>query len=102
MWPLLEHFRADVSRHHEGFRIAILDFKADWPAVVEVAGLRTWSHSLHCCPCCMAPKSQLNNLSGFSLKTSPFPVFDDNSYRALLADTFKDITFSVCHRCYKR
>ena len=74
VFPLLEHFRCDMSREHTDIRPAILDFKADWPALVEICGLRTWAHNLHPCPCCTVDKSSLLAVGTHSLHSSPHPL----------------------------
>ena len=95
MFPLLEFFRADLSKQREDVRMPILDYKADWPALVEVTGLRTWSHNLHCCPCCLARKRDLDKLAGFSSMTCPFPLYDNGLYAATLATNFMDASPEV-------
>ena len=90
VWPMLQAFREDVSREHADLRLPIIDFKADWPALVEICGLRTWSHSVHCCPCCLAKKTDLSTVGNFSLMTCPFPEYDADAYAASLAHNFKD------------
>ena len=89
VFPLLEHFRCDMSREHTDIRPAILDFKADWPALVEICGLRTWAHNLHPCPCCTVDKSSLLAVGTHSLHASPHPFFTQSSYDQLVARTFR-------------
>ncbi|CAE7222610.1 unnamed protein product [Symbiodinium sp. CCMP2592] len=91
VFPLLEHFRCDMSREHTDIRPAILDFKADWPALVEICGLRTWSHNLHPCPCCKVDKSSLLAVGTHSLNSSPNPLFTQSSYDELVARTFREV-----------
>ena len=90
MFPLLEAFRVDMSRKHPDIRLPIVDFKADWPALVEICGLRTWSHHLHCCPCCLAQKADLAAVGNFTLRTCPYPDYGDTEYRATLDSNFKE------------
>ena len=47
-------------------------------------------HCLHCCPCCFAKKTELTKVGHFSLRTCPYPEFDDAAYAATLARNFKD------------
>ena len=90
MYPLLEAFRKDLSSQHADIRLPIIDFKSDWPALVEICGLRTWSHNLHCCPCCTVRKASLAVVGNFTLKTCPYPLFGEEAYEAVLASHFKD------------
>ena len=88
---MLESFRKDLSTKHADLRLPIVDFKADWPALVEICGLRTWSHNLHCCPCCLVGKGDLTTVGHFTLQTCPYPEFDQSAYDARLASDFKDL-----------
>ena len=90
MYPLLEAFRQDMCCKHRDLRLPIVDFKADWPAMVELCGLRTWAHNLHCCPCCQVRKADLTVVGHFTLKTCPYPDFGDDAYRVTLASNFKE------------
>ena len=87
---MLESFRKDLSMKHADLRLPIVDFKADWPALVEVCGMRTWSHNLHCCPCCLVGKRDLTVVGHFTLQTCPYPEFDKAAYDARLASDFID------------
>ncbi|CAE7238530.1 unnamed protein product [Symbiodinium sp. CCMP2592] len=89
VFPLLEAFKQDLTAKHADLRLPIIDFKADWAALVEIAALRTWSHSLHACPCCLVKKSEMDNLEGFTARTCAFPLFDEKKYEATLAKNFK-------------
>lgn len=95
VWPLLEAFRADVSAKHSDLRLAVVDYKADWPALVEVAGLRTWSHNEHCCPCCRCDKSQLDEVAQWTLRTCPYESFSDEDYRTYVRENFKDSAWAL-------
>ena len=90
MFPLLEAFRRDLSAEHPDIRLPIIDFKSDWPALVELCGLRTWSHNLHCCPCCTVRKASLAVVGNFTLKTCPYPLFGEEAYEAVLRTHFID------------
>ena len=78
-----------MSREHTDIRPAILDFKADWPALVEICGLRTWAHNIHPCPCCTVSKDELLVVGAQSLRSSPRPLFTTSSYDRLVAQTFR-------------
>ena len=96
------NFRADLSMEHPDLRLPIIDIKADWPAFVELTGLRTWSHSLHCCPCCMVTKKELTELGGFTQNTCKHEPFDQHLYAATVEanfrvpPVFKECTMLVC------
>ena len=94
MFPLLEAFKRDLTEQHPDLRMPIIDFKADWAALVEIAALRTWSHNHHACPCCLVKRAQLQSIDGFSAKSCPFPLYDESSYDSTLSKNFKDL----CHR----
>ena len=90
MYPLLEAFRRDVSKQYDDLRFAAVDFKCDWPAMIEMAGMRTWSHNLHGCPVCLVRKRGLASVAGFTAKTSPFELYTDEMCRDTLEQNFKD------------
>ena len=62
--------------------MAIIDFKADWPALVEIAGFRTWSHNINPCPLCLVKKKDLDSVAGFCANSCPFPLYDTAKYEA--------------------
>ena len=84
-----------MTEKHADLRLPVIDFKADWAALVEIGALRTWSHSLHACPCCLVKKSEMGTLEGFTARTCAFPLFDKKKYEATLAKNFKDLCFQI-------
>lgn len=84
-----------MTEQHEDLRLPVIDFKADRAALVEIAALRTWSHSLHACPCCLVKKSEMGSLEGFTERTCAFPLYDEMKYEASLAKNFKDLYFQI-------
>ena len=94
MYPLLESVHADVvSQAYGKIRLPIIDFKADWPALVEMTGLRTWAHSTHPCPCCLAKKKDLDSICGYTSHSTPHTLFDNGLYEASVLKNFKEPLF---------
>ncbi|CAE7212809.1 unnamed protein product [Symbiodinium sp. CCMP2592] len=83
VFPLLESFRRDMCFDHKDLRVCILDYKADWPAYIEICGFRTWSHNLHPCPICTVQKKDLLAVGTMTLHTCPHKLFDETSYKEL-------------------
>jgi hypothetical protein len=61
--------------------LVVIDIQSDWPAYVEVAGFRTWSHNKYPCCCCNVPKMQLANLSGVTIFQGPWLEYTEDMYR---------------------
>ncbi|CAE7376332.1 unnamed protein product, partial [Symbiodinium microadriaticum] len=80
VFPLLEHFRRDMCFDHQDLRACIIDYKADWPAYIELCGFRTWSHNLHPCPICTVQKKDFLSVGTMTLYTCPEKLFDQTSY----------------------
>ncbi|CAE7198914.1 unnamed protein product [Symbiodinium sp. CCMP2592] len=89
VFPLLESFRRDMCFDHKDLRVCILDYKADWPAYIEICGFRTWSHNLHPCPICTVQKKDLLAVGTMTLHTCPHKLFDETSYKELVAASFR-------------
>ena len=89
--PLLEAFRADLVHPHSDLRLPLLDLKGDWPAVVSLFGMRTWSHNIHPCPLCTAKKPDLADVSSsFTASSSRFPEFDEGAYHENICANFRE------------
>ena len=74
---------------HKDLRACIIDYKADWPAYIELCGFRTWSHNLHPCPICTVQKKDLLSVGTMTLHSCPHQLFDQTSYDQLVASTFR-------------
>ena len=61
LFPLLLAWVEDLKAMESGskIRVAVLDIQGDWPAFLQVFGLRYWSHNDHPCPLCRINQTQL-------------------------------------------
>ncbi|CAE7032303.1 unnamed protein product [Symbiodinium sp. CCMP2592] len=91
VFPLLDHFRRDMCAPHKDLRSCIIDYKADWPAYIELCGFRTWSHNKHPCPLCTVNQTNMRALGTMTLHSCPHSLFDQTAYEELLAATFREI-----------
>ena len=72
--------------------MAALDYKADWPALVETAGLRTWSQNINPMPFALGEEEGygLYGALGFCANSCHFPLDNIAKYEeATLAKDFK-------------
>ena len=71
-------------------RACIIDYKADWPAYIELCGFRTWSHTWHPCPLCTVHNRDMLALGAMTLHSCPHTLFDQTAYEEVVAATFRD------------
>ena len=94
LYPLLATWTADLKRLETGtpLRCAVLDIQGDWPAFLQVFGLRYWSHNTHPCPLCRINQKEMGelNLNAVTLDSMPFAEYTTNDY-------LKDVDESVSH-----
>ena len=64
----LSRHEADTTR----LFLPVCEIRGDWPALADMACVRTWSHKLHSCLCCKVPKALMSSISGYSLQSGPF------------------------------
>lgn len=84
LYPLLHAWVKDLQQLESGndLRCAILDIQGDWPAFLQVFGLRYWSHKNHPCPLCRINQSEMQalNLADVTLDTMPFTAYTSSDY----------------------
>lgn len=84
LYPLLLEWVSDLKRLESGpVRYAVVDIQGDWPAFLQVFGLRYWSHNLHPCPLCRIDQKQLKelHLDSWTLDSMPFDSYGTNDYK---------------------
>ena len=85
LYPLLLEWVEDLKRleHGDKVRYAVLDIQGDWPAFLQVFGLRYWNHKTHPCPLCRINQEQLSeaNLNETTLDSLPYDVYTSDDYR---------------------
>jgi L-rhamnose mutarotase len=73
------------------FTICIIEARADWPAWLEIAGVRYWNHSTACCPKCMITSSKMLNASQVDLMTidghPDYSAFTSKEYLELISQS---------------
>ena len=64
------------------FDTRVLDIQGDWPAFLQVFGLRYWSHNTHPCPLCRIDQNQLQelNLNHTTVDSMPFEQYTTSDY----------------------
>ena len=88
LYPLLDAWARDLKALETGsIRYAVMDIQGDWPAFLQIFGLRYWSHNLHPCPLCRITQNQLGELrlSDFTLDSMPFQAYRTEDYHQDLA-----------------
>ena len=75
LFPLLQTFSDDLAANHPGCQLIVWDIRSDWPAWVQVAGLRTWSHKLFPCACCSVPLDKMADITSYTLTTHPYSLY---------------------------
>ena len=84
LFPLLEAWATDLKALSAAspVRFAVMDIQGDWPAFLQIFGLRYWSHNVHPCPLCRVNQMQLKELcvSKVTLDTLPYEEYSTNDY----------------------
>ena len=82
------HFNQPWDEHRSNSRglplevcIAILEFKADWPALCECLCLRSWSHNLSPCFGCNVSKDRLGDMNNVCLDNGPWDDYTDEDLK---------------------
>ena len=82
--PLLEAWVSDLQALETAplVRYAVLDIQGDWPAFLQVFGLRYWSHNTHPCPLCRIDQNQLQELTlnHTTVDSMPFEQYTTSDY----------------------
>lgn len=97
MYPLLRAWVQDLQQLETGdhIRCAVLDIQGDWPAFLQVFGLRYWSHNVHPCPLCRINQAQIQelNLNDITLDSMPFANYSTDDYLQDVSQSMK----VLCH-----
>ena len=84
LYPLLEAWVSDLQALETApsVRYAVLDIQGDWPAFLQVFGLRYWSHYTHPCPLCRINQAQLQelDLNNTTVDSMPFEQYTTCDY----------------------
>ena len=89
---MLQAWVDDLKKLETGpVRYCVLDIMGDWPAFLQVFGLRYWSHKHHPCPLCRVNQEKLcqPNISDWTLDSSPFTGYGTNDYLTDLGNFVK-------------
>lgn len=92
LYPLLLAWTDDlVGLQFGNPAYAVLDVLGDWPAFLQIFGLRYWSHKLHPCPLCRVNQDQIQQLhiDDATLDSLPFEAYNTADYRADLEQAVK-------------
>ncbi|CAJ1386233.1 unnamed protein product, partial [Effrenium voratum] len=91
--PLLLAWVEDLKRLEEGYpvRYAVIDIQGDWPAFLQVFGLRYWAHKTHPCPLCRVTLPEMleidvDNITADNLLS---PLYQTEDYAKDVADSTK-------------
>ncbi|CAL1136592.1 unnamed protein product [Cladocopium goreaui] len=84
LYPLLLAWVKDLKYLEAGskLRCAVLDIQGDWPAFLQIFGMRYWSHKTHPCPLCRISQSEIQqlNLDAITLDSIPYTAYSSNDY----------------------
>ncbi|CAK9051241.1 Uncharacterized protein SCF082_LOCUS28143 [Durusdinium trenchii] len=92
LFPLLHKWTCDLKSLQTGdTRFAVLDIQGDWPAFLQVFGLRYWSHKTHPCPLRTINQEELGRLrlGEMTVDSMPYPFYTTNDVRADLANVLE-------------
>ena len=67
-----------------GFRIALVEIRADWPGYSLPMGFRLATHKTCGCPVCHITRDEMPDLNNITADDGPWDDFDDDSYQALV------------------
>ena len=72
-------------------RVAVLDIQGDWPAFLQVFGLRYWFHNDHPCPLCRVNQVRLgeDSLNETTLDSLPFEDYTTDDYNKDVQESVK-------------
>ena len=96
---------ADLKGLESGdVRYAVLDVMGDWPAFLQVFGLRYWSHAQHPCPLCRVDQTEMCkfNISGWTVDSMPFASYGTDDYKADLQNFVKACGSQDTQNCHRR
>ena len=92
LYPLLLAGVKDLKYLEAGskLRCAVLDIQGDWPAFLQIFGMRYWSHKTHPCPLCRIVQTEIQqlNLDAITLDSVPYAAYSSDDY-------LKDVDKSV-------
>ena len=92
LYPLLLAWSDDLNMLQSGpVCYAVLDIQGDWPAFLQVFGLRYWSHRVHPCPLCRIDQAHIQQLHivESTLDSLPFQAYGTKDYEADLQQAVK-------------
>ena len=84
LYPLLLAWSDDLQRlQHGDVAYAVLDIQGDWPAFLQVFGLRYWSHKVHPCPLCRINQNEIQQtcIEAATLDSLPFHAYYTTDYK---------------------
>jgi len=97
LFPLLLRLAKDIADIVPELALVLVDVKGDWPAFLELVGLRYWAHKQHPCPVCCCPLEKLNDYAGYTLFSCPYPFYSHDMY---IEDLKKATQVTVCELMY--
>ena len=66
-----------------GIIIAVVEYRGDWPALVEILAMRYWGHATHPCFLCKMTRHRLTTtIDQFTLHSGPAEPWDDRDHKA--------------------
>ena len=89
LYPLLLRWTTDLKGLEVGpTRFAVLDIQGDWPAFLQVFGLRYWSHKVHPCPLCRVTQEEIGELrlNDITVDSMPYESYGTNEYNRDLSE----------------
>ncbi|CAJ1390676.1 unnamed protein product, partial [Effrenium voratum] len=91
--PLLLAWVEDLKRLEEGYpvRYAVIDIQGDWPAFLQVFGLRYWAHKTHPCPLCRVtlPEMLEIDVDNITVDNLLSPLYQTEDYAKDVANSTK-------------
>ena len=91
LYPLLEAWAVDLKNLEQTcpIRYAVIDIQGDWPAFLQVFGLRYWAHKTHPCPLCTVNQAQMQevDVNNITLDSLMAPDYTTENYAQDVADS---------------
>lgn len=66
-------------------KLAVIELRGDWPALTDEFGLRQWQHGQHPCFLCRCPLSSMNDVSGYTATSGPWPLWTQHDHAAYIS-----------------
>ena len=83
-------------------RLAVIETRGDWPALVDEFGLRQWSHKFFPCFLCCCPKAMLDSITDYTSTSGPYPSWtaaDHQNAVNLNKKVYRSEANSLRYRC---